>query len=89
MLGYFAIYLIGTDTGLVVLPPDPYYAYRNEQKKEKAESKAPQAGKMLTVLAGMSASWWIAYGMITMGWPFQLPVSRQMVRCASTVAEPR
>lgn len=81
LVGYLAIYLVGTDTGLVVLPPDPYYAYRSAEKRRKVENGPPKTGKMVTLLMSMTCAWWIGYAASTNKYILDLKVSRQMVSC--------
>jgi phosphatidylinositol glycan class W len=74
--GYLAIFFFGIDTGLYVLPPDPYFAFRDWTKGGKTPFK-PKLGKLATVLASYTALWWSAYAVSHYT---GLEVSRRLVR---------
>ena len=74
--GYLAIYLLGMDTGVYVLPPDPYFAYRSPEKKALLEHKA---GKLMSVLFSYSAVWWGIFGALHYYAPASMAVSRRVV----------
>ncbi|KAG0229887.1 Glucosaminyl phosphatidylinositol (GlcN-PI) nositol acylation protein [Actinomortierella wolfii] len=69
--GYLAIFLVGVDVGLYVLPNDPYFF-----TKRKITNKKPKKGKLAMILASLlfllSMSFMISYGIL------RIPVSRQM-----------
>ncbi|KAK9894640.1 GWT1-domain-containing protein [Cystobasidium minutum MCA 4210] len=73
--GYLAIYLLGYDTGLYVLPPDPYYIHRRD--KHDIHEK-PNLGKLLNVLFSYSVIWWGMFGVIHLVLPAQFQVSRRL-----------
>jgi phosphatidylinositol glycan class W len=75
--GYLAIYLLGYDTGLYVLPPDPYYLHRKD--KQHTHSK-PNIGKLLNVLFSYAVVWWAAYGVLHLVLPAKYDTSRRLVR---------
>ncbi|KAG0049894.1 Glucosaminyl phosphatidylinositol (GlcN-PI) nositol acylation protein [Gryganskiella cystojenkinii] len=70
-LGYLAIFLVGVDVGLYVLPNDPYFFMRKKSNKKKAKK-----GKLAMILVSLafllSMGFLISYGIL------QIPVSRQM-----------
>ena len=74
--GYLAIYLLGFDTGVYVLPPDPYFAYRKPEKKALLETKI---GKLLGVLFSYAAVWWTVFGGLHFFAPRSMTVSRRVV----------
>lgn len=74
--GYLAIYLLGMDTGVYVLPPDPYFAYRNPEKKALLE---PKLGKLMNVLFSYAAVWWTVFGALHFYAPASMAVSRRVV----------
>lgn len=74
--GYLAIYLLGYDTGLYVLPPDPYYIHRKDKQEGLQKSKD---GKRLNVLFSYSVIWWLAFGVIHLYLPQHYEVSRRLV----------
>lgn len=91
--GYLAIFLLGTGTGLYILPPDPYFyetlhladepssaaeSRRNlEDKKRRAWQAKP--GKTASVLGSYAVVWWTLYGIAR--W-IGLDVSRRIVSFA-------
>lgn len=75
--GYLAIYLLGYDTGLYVLPPDPYFIRRRD-KHDLHEN--PNLGKLMNVLFSYAVLWWGLFGMIHLLMPEQYKVSRRLVR---------
>lgn len=78
MLGYCAIYLLGVDTGIYALPPDPYFFKApGDEKKLKTKS-----GKTATVFASWAMVWWLGYAFAV----WVSPVSRRLVRPRGAVA---
>jgi phosphatidylinositol glycan class W len=75
-IGYLAIYLLGADTGLYTLPPDPYFAYR---PLKKASSLKPKLGKLMNVLFSYAIVWWALFGIVHMYFPESFAVSRRLV----------
>ncbi|KAG9293785.1 hypothetical protein G9A89_019123 [Geosiphon pyriformis] len=69
-LGYLAIFLLALDTGHYILPPDPYYAFRENRK-----SKNPKQKKLAMILFSWSSLWWLAF-LSTYG--LRIEVSRKM-----------
>lgn len=74
--GYLAIYLLGYDTGLYVLPPDPYYT---EDRRKHDMHERPNLGKLLSVLFSYALLWWGAFGVFHMLLPASFQVSRRLV----------
>ncbi|KAF9973019.1 Glucosaminyl phosphatidylinositol (GlcN-PI) nositol acylation protein [Actinomortierella ambigua] len=70
-VGYLAIFLMGVDVGLYVLPNDPYFF-----SKRKISNKKPKKGKLAMILVSLlfllSMGFLISYGIL------RIPVSRQM-----------
>ncbi|KAL8291730.1 hypothetical protein RQP46_001988 [Phenoliferia psychrophenolica] len=78
--GYLSIYLLGTATGLYVLPPDPYFFDRlqalrststtqSAEKQRVKELKMAKAwkskpGKLASVLGSYAALWWGLYAIL-------------------------
>lgn len=85
--GYLAIYLLGYDTGLYVLPPDPYFLRRRD--KHNTYEK-PNLGKLMNVLSSYAVIWWGAFGVFHLLMPDQYRVSRRLVSQAdkSNIAFP-
>ncbi|KAM0792964.1 hypothetical protein ACM66B_002722 [Microbotryomycetes sp. NB124-2] len=89
--GYLAIFLLGTGTGLYILPPDPYFyqvahsklahasATTPEQRQKYLDKQRkvwqPKPGKLANVLGSYAVVWWALYGALR--W-FGLPVSRRI-----------
>ncbi|KAK4049760.1 Glucosaminyl phosphatidylinositol (GlcN-PI) nositol acylation protein [Microbotryomycetes sp. JL221] len=87
--GYLAIFLLGTGTGLYVLPPDPYFyrilhAYPSrdmtKEAREKLEDKKKRMwqskpGKLANLLGSYAVIWWTLYAV--MRW-LGVPVSRRI-----------
>lgn len=73
ILGYLAIFLVGVDVGLYVLPNDPYFFMRRKSNKKKAKK-----GKLAMIL--VSLCFLLCLGFTTSYGILQIPVSRQMVR---------
>ncbi|KAK3822051.1 MAG: GWT1-domain-containing protein [Linnemannia elongata] len=69
--GYLAIFLVGVDVGLYVLPNDPYFFMRRNSNKKKAKK-----GKLAMVL--LSLFFLLCMGFITSYGILHVPVSRQM-----------
>ncbi|KAK3848695.1 MAG: GWT1-domain-containing protein [Linnemannia gamsii] len=69
--GYLAIFLVGVDVGLYVLPNDPYFFMRKKSNKKKAKK-----GKLAMVL--LSLLFLLTMGFITSYGILRIPVSRQM-----------
>ncbi|KAI1294507.1 Glucosaminyl phosphatidylinositol (GlcN-PI) nositol acylation protein [Mortierella claussenii] len=69
--GYLAIFLVGVDVGLYVLPNDPYFFMRRKSNKKKAKK-----GKLAMVL--LSLGFLLTMGFITSYGILRVPVSRQM-----------
>lgn len=78
MTGYLAIFLVGVDVGLYVLPNDPYFFMRRKSNKKKAKK-----GKLAMIL--LSLAFMLTMGFITSYGILHIPVSRQMVRVISSV----
>lgn len=77
--GYLAIFLLGIDAGLFILPPDPYFVDRAIQPSSgKSPKLAPKPGKLATLLASWSIIWWALYAVLK--GPFGFVASRQSVR---------
>jgi len=77
--GYFAIFLLGIDAGLFILPPDPYFVDRAIRPNSgKSPKLAAKPGKLATLLASWAVIWWTVYGVLK--GPFGFIVSRQSVR---------
>lgn len=74
--GYLAIYLLGMDTGVYTLPPDPYFAYRNPEKKALLDDKT---GKLVSVMFSYAAIWWTVFGLLHYYAPASMTVSRRVV----------
>ncbi|KAH8930066.1 GWT1-domain-containing protein [Atractiella rhizophila] len=70
--GYLAIFLLGTSTGIYVLPPDPYFIYRSLGTK----SLRQKPGKLASVLSGYSILWWAALAVVRYG--LEIDVSRRL-----------
>jgi len=71
-IGYLAIFLVGVDVGLYVLPNDPYFFARKRSNKKKAKK-----GKLAMILA--SLGFLLCMGFMTSYGILRIPVSRQMV----------
>lgn len=71
-LGYLAIFLVGVDVGLYVLPNDPYFFMRKKSNKKKAK-KGKLAMILLSLAFLLTMGFIISYGIL------HIPVSRQMV----------
>ncbi|KAF9123762.1 Glucosaminyl phosphatidylinositol (GlcN-PI) nositol acylation protein, partial [Mortierella sp. 14UC] len=69
--GYLAIFLVGVDVGLYVLPNDPYFFMRKKSNKKKAKK-----GKLAMIL--LSLFFLLTMGFITSYGILRVPVSRQM-----------
>ncbi|KAI8598767.1 GWT1-domain-containing protein [Dissophora ornata] len=69
--GYLAIFLVGVDVGLYVLPNDPYFFMRKKSNKKKAKK-----GKLAMVL--LSLTFLLTMGFTTSYGILRIPVSRQM-----------
>ncbi|KAF9107169.1 Glucosaminyl phosphatidylinositol (GlcN-PI) nositol acylation protein [Mortierella sp. AM989] len=69
--GYLAIFLVGIDVGLYVLPNDPYFFMRRKSNKKKAKK-----GKLAMIL--ISLEFLLCMGFITSYGILHIPVSRQM-----------
>ncbi|KAG0362616.1 GWT1-domain-containing protein [Gamsiella multidivaricata] len=69
--GYLAIFLVGVDVGLYVLPNDPYFFMRRKSNKKKAKK-----GKLAMIL--LSLAFLLVMGFITSYGILHIPVSRQM-----------
>ncbi|KAG0327323.1 Glucosaminyl phosphatidylinositol (GlcN-PI) nositol acylation protein [Podila horticola] len=69
--GYLAIFLVGVDVGLYVLPNDPYFFMRRKSNKKKAKK-----GKLAMIL--VSLCFLLCLGFTTSYGILQIPVSRQM-----------
>ncbi|KAF9925732.1 Glucosaminyl phosphatidylinositol (GlcN-PI) nositol acylation protein [Linnemannia zychae] len=69
--GYLAIFLVGVDVGLYVLPNDPYFFMRKKSNKKKAKK-----GKLAMIL--LSLFFLLSMGFITSYGILRVPVSRQM-----------
>ncbi|KAG0315462.1 Glucosaminyl phosphatidylinositol (GlcN-PI) nositol acylation protein [Dissophora globulifera] len=71
IFSYLAIFLVGVDVGLYVLPNDPYFFMRKKSNKKKAKK-----GKLAMVLVSLAflltMGFTISYGIL------RIPVSRQM-----------
>lgn len=76
--GYLAIYLIGMDTGMYTLPPDPYFANRRLSKK----TVVPKPDKLISVLFSYAIVWWTCFGILHTLVPHGFAVSRVLVSCA-------
>ena len=73
--GYAAIFMLGVDAGLFILPPDPYFVERvTAAKRVKLD---PKPGKLATVLGSWSVLWWIVYLVLS---KLGFLVSRRTVR---------
>lgn len=70
--GYLAIFLVGVDVGLYVLPNDPYFFMSRKSNKKKAKK-----GKLAMIL--LSLAFLLTMGFITSYGILHIPVSRQMV----------
>ncbi|KAF9191193.1 Glucosaminyl phosphatidylinositol (GlcN-PI) nositol acylation protein [Haplosporangium sp. Z 767] len=70
-VGYLAIFLVGVDVGLYVLPNDPYFFMRRKSNKKKAKK-----GKLAMIL--VSLGFLLCMGFITSYGILRIPVSRQM-----------
>ncbi|KAL7004610.1 Glucosaminyl phosphatidylinositol (GlcN-PI) nositol acylation protein [Cystobasidiomycetes sp. EMM_F5] len=77
--GYVAIYLIGYDTGMYTLPPDPYYAFRPVVKYKSAKAKI---GKLVNVLLSYAATWWALFGVMHLCVSSDYAVSRRLANLA-------
>ncbi|GJJ69578.1 glucosaminylphosphatidylinositol acyltransferase [Entomortierella parvispora] len=69
--GYLAIFLVGVDVGLYVLPNDPYFFMRKQSNKKKAKK-----GKLAMIL--VSLGFLLCMGFMTSYGILRIPVSRQM-----------
>ncbi|KAF9278195.1 Glucosaminyl phosphatidylinositol (GlcN-PI) nositol acylation protein [Mortierella antarctica] len=69
--GYLAIFLVGVDVGLYVLPNDPYFFMRRKSNKKKAKK-----GKLAMIL--LSLCFLLCLGFTTSYGILRIPVSRQM-----------
>ncbi|KAF9099127.1 Glucosaminyl phosphatidylinositol (GlcN-PI) nositol acylation protein [Mortierella sp. AD031] len=69
--GYLAIFLVGVDVGLYVLPNDPYFFMRRKSNKKKAKK-----GKLAMIL--LSLFFLLSMGFLTSYGILRIPVSRQM-----------
>ncbi|KAF9935733.1 Glucosaminyl phosphatidylinositol (GlcN-PI) nositol acylation protein [Mortierella alpina] len=69
--GYLAIFLVGVDVGLYVLPNDPYFFMRKKSNKKK-----PKKGKLAMIL--LSLLFLLCLGFTTSYGILRIPVSRQM-----------
>ncbi|KAG0255452.1 Glucosaminyl phosphatidylinositol (GlcN-PI) nositol acylation protein [Mortierella polycephala] len=68
---YLAIFLVGVDVGLYVLPNDPYFFMRRKSNKKKAKK-----GKLAMIL--VSLAFLLCMGFTTSYGILRIPVSRQM-----------
>lgn len=55
--GYIALFLLGIDTGLYILPSHPFWAYRSVNTRGPP-SNEPQHLSTLYVMLALSAAWW-------------------------------
>ncbi|KAF8960380.1 Glucosaminyl phosphatidylinositol (GlcN-PI) nositol acylation protein [Entomortierella lignicola] len=69
--GYLAIFLVGIDVGLYVLPNDPYFFMRRKSNKKKAKK-----GKLAMIL--LSLEFLLCMAFLTSYGVLRIPVSRQM-----------
>ncbi|KAF9581694.1 Glucosaminyl phosphatidylinositol (GlcN-PI) nositol acylation protein [Lunasporangiospora selenospora] len=69
--GYLAIFLVGIDVGLYVLPNDPNFFSRKKSSKRKAKR-----GKLAMIL--LSLGFLLCMGFLTSYGILRIPVSRQM-----------
>ncbi|KAF9995049.1 Glucosaminyl phosphatidylinositol (GlcN-PI) nositol acylation protein [Entomortierella chlamydospora] len=69
--GYLAIFLVGVDVGLYVLPNDPYFFMRRKSNKKKAKK-----GKLAMIL--VSLEFLLSMAFVTSYGILHIPVSRQM-----------
>ncbi|KAF9355637.1 Glucosaminyl phosphatidylinositol (GlcN-PI) nositol acylation protein [Mortierella sp. AD094] len=69
--GYLAIFLVGIDVGLYVLPNDPYFFMRRKSNKKKAKK-----GKLAMIL--VSLEFLLCMAFVTSYGILHIPVSRQM-----------
>ncbi|KAF9427861.1 Glucosaminyl phosphatidylinositol (GlcN-PI) nositol acylation protein [Podila epigama] len=67
--GYLAIFLVGVDVGLYVLPNDPYFFMRRKSNKKKAKK-----GKLAMIL--VSLCFMLCLGFMTSYGILQIPVSQ-------------